>query len=168
MKSADIKIGEVYLAKVSGQLQRVRVTRDFTRYNPTRHGWRAVNLATGRELRIKSSQRLRPLVDTELRPRCPEAAPMRPASESARLELPADLGDFMRLEVNRNVLRYAVQRNMFCNCCEEVLDVRRAAHIDARTGYAVMCGNCLDKYRDRFKPGVEIIDGRELEKAGAW
>src|SRR4026208_2176011 len=65
MKSADIKIGEVYLAKVSGQLQRVRVTSDFTRYNPTRHGWRAVNLATGRELRIKSSQRLRPLVDTE-------------------------------------------------------------------------------------------------------
>src|SRR5262245_52822639 len=134
MKSADIRIGETYLAKVSGRLQRVRVTGDFTRYNPTRHGWRAVNLATGRELRIKSSQRLRPLSPPAERPAAPA-----PAAESAPRELPGSLSDFMRLELNRNVLRYAVQRNMFCNCCQDILDVRRAAHVDAGSGYAVLC-----------------------------
>jgi len=72
MKKADIEVGAVYLARVSGTLQRVRITRKiettartYSSYcggpdqfrNVTR--WEAKNLATGRAIIIKSAQRLR-------------------------------------------------------------------------------------------------------------
>ncbi len=68
MKEADVMVGQEYLAKVSGTLQRVRVTRVYKRlvYSPSRFGnlrsvthWDAKNLATGRTITIKSAQRLR-------------------------------------------------------------------------------------------------------------
>jgi hypothetical protein len=67
MKKADVQVGNEYLAKVSGKLQRVRVTRERTHdqhagprgVRTTR--WEAKNLKTGRTIVIKSAQRLRPL-----------------------------------------------------------------------------------------------------------
>ncbi|MFA6168528.1 MAG: hypothetical protein WC700_18025 [Gemmatimonadaceae bacterium] len=55
MKKTEIEIGQVYLAKVSGEVQRVKITGVCT-YG----GWLARNLATGREIRIKTAARLRP------------------------------------------------------------------------------------------------------------
>jgi hypothetical protein len=54
MRGRDIKIGETYLAKVSGQLVPVRIT------SASIHGgWNAVNTTTGREVRFRSGGRLR-------------------------------------------------------------------------------------------------------------
>jgi len=54
MKKKDVEIGGIYAAKVSGKLARVRIERE----NPY-GGWDAVNVDTGRHVRIKSAQRLR-------------------------------------------------------------------------------------------------------------
>ena len=53
MKKNDVKIGQVYLAKVTNQVVPVRIDAE----NPV-NGWAATNVATGRKVRIKSAQRL--------------------------------------------------------------------------------------------------------------
>ena len=61
MKLADITIGGRYTAKVSRRIQTVRVLR--FREAAVRGGWRtnieAINEATGRQITIRSPQRLR-------------------------------------------------------------------------------------------------------------
>ena len=54
MKKANVKVGEVYSAKVSGNVVPVRIDRE----NP-RGGWDGTNLKTKKSVRIKSAQRLR-------------------------------------------------------------------------------------------------------------
>ena len=54
MKKADVQIGAVYTAKVSGRLTHVRITGTCD-YG----GWVGINVATGREIRIRGAQRLR-------------------------------------------------------------------------------------------------------------
>jgi hypothetical protein len=54
MRKQDIEIGLTYIAKVSGTLTRVRITRESP-YG----GWHGINVATGREVRIRSAARLR-------------------------------------------------------------------------------------------------------------
>ncbi len=54
MKKADVKVGETYLAKVSGKVVPVRIDAE----NP-RGGWDATNTVTKKKVRIKSAQRLR-------------------------------------------------------------------------------------------------------------
>lgn len=54
MKKKNIEIGQTYVAKVSGRITAVRIV-DESPYG----GWNAVNVATGRSVRIKSAQRLR-------------------------------------------------------------------------------------------------------------
>ena len=54
MKKKDIVIGETYIVKVSGKLAHVRVVCE----NP-HGGWDGLNLATRRDVRIKSAARLR-------------------------------------------------------------------------------------------------------------
>ena len=54
MKRRDVQIGSTYIAKVSGVLAKVRINRESP-YG----GWQGTNLATGREVRIRSAARLR-------------------------------------------------------------------------------------------------------------
>lgn len=54
MKKADVTIGRVYLAKVSGNLTAVRIDRESV-YG----GWEGTNLNTGRAVRIRGAARLR-------------------------------------------------------------------------------------------------------------
>lgn len=54
MKKHEVAVGETYVAKVSGKLTRVRLTRESP-YG----GWDATNVATGRVIRIRSAARLR-------------------------------------------------------------------------------------------------------------
>jgi hypothetical protein len=54
MKKNEVRIGAVYLAKVSGALTQVRIASECMS-----GGWYAVNLATGRTIRIRSAARLR-------------------------------------------------------------------------------------------------------------
>jgi len=54
MKKSDVQIGHTYLAKVSGQVVPVKILSE----SPYK-GWVARNEKTGREVRIRSAQRLR-------------------------------------------------------------------------------------------------------------
>ncbi len=60
MKKDQVQIGRAYVAKVSGQLARVRIDAE-SRFG----GWDATNIATNRKVRIKSAQRLRREVASE-------------------------------------------------------------------------------------------------------
>ena len=54
MQKQNVHIGTTYIVKVSGTLAKVRLTREHPR-----GGWYGTNLATGREIRIRSAARLR-------------------------------------------------------------------------------------------------------------
>ena len=54
MQKHNIQIGTTYIAKVSGTLAKVRITREHPR-----GGWYGTNLATGREIRVRTAARLR-------------------------------------------------------------------------------------------------------------
>jgi hypothetical protein len=54
MLKQDVHIGTTYIVKVSGALAKVRITREHDR-----GGWYGTNLATGREIRIRTAARLR-------------------------------------------------------------------------------------------------------------
>ena len=57
MKKSEVQIGQTYYAKVSGRHVEVRI------HSVSPHGgWNATNLETHREVRIRSAQRLRPVV----------------------------------------------------------------------------------------------------------
>lgn len=60
MKKDQVQIGGTYVAKVSGQLARVRIDAE-SRFG----GWDATNVSTHRKVRIKSAQRLRGEVRSE-------------------------------------------------------------------------------------------------------
>lgn len=54
MKKSQVRIGETYTVKVSGQLAPVRIT------GASPHGgWNGVNTKTHREVRIRTAARLR-------------------------------------------------------------------------------------------------------------
>jgi hypothetical protein len=55
MRKADVSLGHIYIAKVSGKLTRVRLDRE----SPFGNGWIATNLVTNREVRVRSAARLR-------------------------------------------------------------------------------------------------------------
>ena len=54
MQKQNVHIGTTYVVKVSGTLAKVRITREHPR-----GGWYGTNLATGREIRIRTAARLR-------------------------------------------------------------------------------------------------------------
>uniref|UniRef100_A0A6M3XT58 Uncharacterized protein n=1 Tax=viral metagenome TaxID=1070528 RepID=A0A6M3XT58_9ZZZZ len=54
MKKYEIKIGGIYIAKISQKLTRVRVEEAHGN-----GGWYATNMETGRQVRIKSAAKLR-------------------------------------------------------------------------------------------------------------
>ncbi len=54
MQKHNVKVGSTYIVKVSGTLAKVRLTREHPR-----GGWYGTNLATGREIRIRTAARLR-------------------------------------------------------------------------------------------------------------
>ena len=54
MQKQNVHIGSTYIVKVSGALAKVRLTREHQR-----GGWYGTNLATGREIRIRTAARLR-------------------------------------------------------------------------------------------------------------
>ena len=54
MKKNEVKVGGMYVAKVSDKLVTVRIDSAHSK-----GGWHATNTATGKRIRIKSAQRLR-------------------------------------------------------------------------------------------------------------
>ena len=74
MQKHNVQIGTTYIAKVSGTLAKVRLTREHDR-----GGWYGINLATGREIRIRTAARLR----SEVKP-----APAISHDEALRIDGP--------------------------------------------------------------------------------
>jgi hypothetical protein len=61
MKKDQVRVGNLYTAKVSGGIAQVKITDE--RWLGDKHaGWKGVNTATGRAVTIKSAQRLRAAV----------------------------------------------------------------------------------------------------------
>jgi hypothetical protein len=58
MRKNEIELGNTYLAKISGTLTIVRI--DHEHYAG---GWTGTNLATGREVRIRTAGKLRMVAD---------------------------------------------------------------------------------------------------------
>lgn len=61
MKKAEVEVGGVYMAKVSGVLTLVRIDAETSGggLRARRTWWRATNLKTKREITIRSAARLR-------------------------------------------------------------------------------------------------------------
>lgn len=89
MKKADVSIGGRYLAKVSGHVVTVRITAE-SQYG----GWNATNIATGREVRIRTAQRLRGEVQPKAAPAplTPQAWPDTTVDLRAFEQAKAELG----------------------------------------------------------------------------
>ena len=86
MKKAEIEIGGVYVAKVSGQIVKVRIDRESP-YG----GWDATNLATGRAIRIRGAARLRgSAADRASPPPQAAVAAARPVTVKVRIVERAD------------------------------------------------------------------------------
>ncbi len=68
MKKADVKVGATYRAKVSNNVVEVRIDAESPH-----GGWDATNLATGKKVRIKTSQRLRAAVGATAAPAAKDA-----------------------------------------------------------------------------------------------
>jgi len=82
MKKADVQIGGVYAAKVSGKVVPVRITAESP-YG----GWDAVNTISNRAVRIKSAQKLRYRVDKPQQPAPAADPPLPPTREDSLAEL---------------------------------------------------------------------------------
>lgn len=83
MKKDNVKVGQIYAARVSGNVVPVRLDK----VNP-HGGWDGTNLTTKKPVRIKSSQRLRGLWPKKTMPITPEAtqAIHHADQENARLD----------------------------------------------------------------------------------
>jgi hypothetical protein len=96
MQKHNVQIGTTYIVKVSGTLAKVRITREHPR-----GGWYGTNLATGREIRIRTAARLRSeakpdgeeRIDKTRNPRLPDfsADELRRVVERAKAEILADV-----------------------------------------------------------------------------
>ena len=75
MKAHEIFVGQVYLAKVSGIVQEVKVERE-TEMRDGRLHWICVNLATGRKVRVRGPARFRSRIQRDIR----EVAAQEPAA----------------------------------------------------------------------------------------
>lgn len=62
MKKEQVKIGALYVAKVSGKMTTVKIEAESCF-----GGWDAVNMSTGRKVGIKSARRLRYTTQCESR-----------------------------------------------------------------------------------------------------
>jgi hypothetical protein len=81
----------------------------------------------------------------------------------------------METTINRNLLKYHVQRQMFCRVCKRILDVRSAVSLDVLDAHgniaatACYCTTCHDKQLPKFQAAAQekqctlaMLDGREL------
>jgi hypothetical protein len=78
MKKREVKIGRVYTAKVTNKVVQVRIEAE-SRYG----GWDAMNMTTGKKVRIKSPARLRSAADAPAAGQTSDAKPKRGNAKKA-------------------------------------------------------------------------------------
>jgi hypothetical protein len=71
-----------------------------------------------------------------------------------------DVLDGMKLTAQRNLVKWAAGKAMFCPRCQDILDCKRTVVVDEK----VLCAKCWDSKPACFelKEGVEVLDGRVL------
>lgn len=92
-------------------------------------------------------------------------------------EFMAEVEPKLLRKMNREVLKYAVMRKMFNDCCGSIADVRRSILIEVGvpekgSGFKLYCGECVGDvgaaveriYELLPTAKVEVYDGRELSK----
>jgi len=84
MKKTDVQIGATYLVKVAGNLVPVRIDREHEN-----GGWMGTSRKTGKQIRIKSPQRLRKCLDDS----APVAAKAKEATKEAKIGAKRDTGE---------------------------------------------------------------------------
>jgi len=88
MKKDQVKIGQVYAAKVTGKIVPVRITGE------SRHGgWDAINVRTKRPVRIKSAQRLRSRISVPGADETPKAERANKPAKAGKATTPAEKRD---------------------------------------------------------------------------
>ena len=84
MKKSEVKVGHVYVAKVSDRLVPVRIDSVHSR-----QGWNATNTKTGRRVHIKSAQRLRYELRDSRTPGDAKDQPLAALDKAAKADKPA-------------------------------------------------------------------------------
>ena len=105
MKKNEVKVGGMYVAKVSDRLVTVRI--DSTH---SKGGWNATNTATGKRIHIKSAQRLRGEAKAKAGGRRPEAGDPdggRPSTQTSSLQSKASSLKLSALDAAAQVLAEA-------------------------------------------------------------
>lgn len=71
-----------------------------------------------------------------------------------------DVLDGARLTVTRNLLKWAVGKQILCPRCQDILDAKRAVMCERANqgGTIIQCSRCWDK----FQENGEVTDGRVL------
>lgn len=77
------------------------------------------------------------------------------------------IGHCLQGQVNRNLLKYAAGRAIFCPECHAILDCRSCVigHHDVFNRECVICCSCWDKRPDKAAFS-DVIDGRQLFTSG--
>ena len=109
MKKNEIKIGHLYMAKVSNRMVRVRIDSVNSR-----GGWNATNTLTGKRIRIRSAQRLRYAVAEPEHPVNSPAdqttEPKRMSALDAAAQILAETGKAMNV---RELLTIMAERDLW-------------------------------------------------------
>jgi hypothetical protein len=77
-----------------------------------------------------------------------------------------EIRSFIEPELNRELLRYSIQREIFCPCCSGVLDIARAVYCDisydrSMAFCVVTCAPCWDsKIGERVASGYDAVRTR--------
>lgn len=87
-----------------------------------------------------------------------------------------DTVSFLTARLNREALRYAAGRQMFCPCCERVLDCTDTVFAQDHSGKGavlILCGACWGRAPWSGRSGaLEVLDGRTLyaprKRAQQW
>jgi hypothetical protein len=125
MKKTDVKINATYLVKVAGNLVPVRIDREHDN-----GGWLGTSRKTGKQIRIKSPQRLRKRLDDA----APVAAKARRASKDATDARQRDTGE-----------RDATGCQREANDAKPMSLLNAAAHLlSLGTGDAMRCKDIVD------------------------
>jgi hypothetical protein len=70
--------------------------------------------------------------------------------------------DFIRQPIRKSLLRYAIQRQMFCNACGKFLDIDDAVLVKIPGVSAVACSGCYEKEKQRT---IKMTSADEWNKA---
>jgi len=145
MKQDQIKLGQVYAAKVTGKVVPVRIDAE----NPN-GGWDATNIHTNRPVRIKSAQRLRNRVSVP-------GADDKPATSATRAKKPAKATKDAKAEPNRDTAkRRAKGGKRDANGEKPMSLLDAAAHLlSLGTGDPMRCQDIVDLAVERglWQPG---------------